>query len=354
MADEREVILVVDDTAENIDILVSILEDRYIVKATRSGEQALKFLQKDPKPDMVLLDIMMPGMDGYEVCRHMKKDPRTADIPVIFITALSEYEDEEKGLDLGAVDYITKPINPAITKMRIKTHLSLHNQNRELEKKVEERTTELNETRLSIIRQLGRAAEFKDNETGLHVIRMSHYTRLIAESMVGGPNEWTDLIFQASPMHDVGKIGIPDHIMLKPGRLDDEEFSMMRQHPRFGAEIIGQHKSKLLVLAREIALTHHEKFDGSGYPNGLAGEEIPISGRISAVADVFDALMSKRPYKDPWPIDRTLAYMKENTNKHFDPLVVEHFFKVLPEILKISQQFADTVECIEGHTDIVS
>lgn len=351
MSDEREVILVVDDTPENIDILISALEDRYIVKATRSGEQALKLLQKDPKPDMVLLDIMMPGMDGYEVCRQMKSEPRTADIPVIFITALNDYEDEEKGLDLGAVDYITKPINPAITKMRIKTHLSLHNQNRELENKVEERTAELNETRLSIIRQLGRAAEFKDNETGLHVIRMSHYTRLIAESLVGEANEWTDLMFQASPMHDVGKIGISDKIMLKPGKLEADEFNIMKQHPKFGAEIIGKHQSKLLILAREIALTHHEKFDGSGYPNGLVGEEIPISGRISAVADVFDALMSKRPYKEPWPVDRTLEYMKENSGKHFDPVVVEHFFKVLPEILKISQEFADTVECIEGNAD---
>ncbi len=342
MSDEKQVILVVDDTPENIDILDAVLHDIYTVKAVRSGKQALNLLKKDPKPDMVLLDIMMPEMNGYEVCRQMKKDPRTADIPIIFITALSDREDEKKGLNLGAVDYITKPINPSITKVRIKTHLSLHNQNLELEKKVQERIKELNETRLSIIRQLGRAAEFKDNETGLHIIRMSHYASLIAESMSGGPNEWTNLMFQAAPLHDVGKIGIPDKIMLKPGKLDDDEFRLMQKHPLYGAEIIGEHEAKLLILAKEIALTHHEKFDGSGYPHGLAGEDIPISGRIVAIADVFDALMSKRPYKEAWTIEKTLAYIKENSNKHFDPVVVEHFLKVLPEILKINEKFAET------------
>lgn len=349
MSDEQQVILVVDDTPANIDILGSILRDTYKVKAARNGEQALKILRKDPTIDMVLLDIMMPGMDGYEVCRQMKMDPRTVHIPVIFITALHDQEDEKKGLDLGAVDYITKPINPAITKVRINTHLALYDQNRELEKKVQERTKELNDTRLSIIRRLGRAAEFKDNETGLHIIRMSHYTRLIAESMSGGPNEWTNLMFQAAPMHDVGKIGIPDRIILKPSKLDDDEYHLMRQHPKFGAEIIGNHESKLLTLAKEIALTHHERFDGSGYPYGLAGEDIPMSGRIVALADVFDALMSKRPYKEAWTIEATLTYIQENANIHFDPLIVDHFLKVLPEILKINEQFAETTGELENN-----
>ncbi len=344
MPDRQEIILVVDDTPENIEILREILHHSYVIKAARSGEQALKILEKDPKPDMVLLDIMMPEMDGYEVCRRMKKNPLTAPIPVIFISALSDKSDEQKGLNLGAVDYITKPINPAITQARIKTHLSLYDQNRELEKKVRERTKEIDESRLSIIRQLGRAAEFKDNETGLHVIRMSHYTRLIAESMAGEANEWSHLLFQAAPMHDVGKIGIPDRIILKPGKLDDEEWSFMQKHPQFGAEIIGEHESKLLMLAKEIALTHHEKFDGSGYPHGLAGEDIPISGRIVAIADVFDALSSERPYKKAWPLEEILAFIKGQSGLHFDPDIVEHFYKVLPEILKVKERFSETEE----------
>lgn len=341
MSAEKQTLLIVDDTPGNIDLLSHILNDTYKVKAAVNGEQALKLLRKDSKVDMILLDIMMPGMDGYEVCRRIKKEPMIAHIPVIFVTALNAQEDEKKGLELGAVDYITKPINPAITKARIRTHLALHDQNRELEHKVAARTKELQETRLAIIRQLGRAAEFKDNETGLHIIRMSHYARLIAESVVGEANAWTDLLYQAVPMHDVGKIGIPDHVLLKTGKLDEAEWVLMRQHPIFGGEIIGEHDSKLLRMAREVALYHHEKWDGSGYPFGLRGEAIPLSARIAALADVFDALTTKRPYKEAWSVEEAVALVDESSGSHFDPMVAEHFRKVLPAILEIKLEFAE-------------
>lgn len=344
MQDHRQTLLIVDDTPANIDLLTNILHDDYKVKAALNGMQALKILQKQGKVDMILLDIMMPEMNGYDVCKAIKEDPATADIPVIFISALSEQEDERKGLELGAVDYITKPINPAITKRRIQTHLALYDQTRELERMVEARTRELHESRLAIIRQLGRAAEFKDNETGLHVIRMSHYARLIAESMSGGANEWTDLIFQAAPMHDIGKIGIPDGVLLKPGKLDDTEWELMKRHPEFGAEIIGKHDSKLLQLAREVALCHHEKWNGSGYPSGLSGEAIPLSGRIAAIADVFDALTTERPYKKAWSVEQAVALIDESVAEHFDPVVVEHFHRVLPEMLEIMDRFSEADE----------
>jgi putative two-component system response regulator len=283
---------------------------------------------------------MMPGIDGYEVCRRLKTNITTRKIPVIFLTAKSEVEDEAKGLELGAVDYITKPISLPIVQARVKTHLALYDQNRTLEEKVIQRTVELNDTRLEIIRRLGRAAEYKDNETGLHVIRMSHYSRLIA--LTSGMSEIeADLLLNASPMHDIGKIGIPDRILLKPGKLNDEEWKIMRQHPAFGAEIIGKHNSELLKEARVVARTHHEKWNGKGYPAGIKEEEIPASGRIVAIADVFDALTSKRPYKQPWPVEKAVDLIKEESGQHFDPKLVPAFLEAIPEILKIKEQYAE-------------
>lgn len=342
MNDKKQTILIVDDTPENITLLSNLLKPDYHVRAALNGERALQIVGNDPKPDMILLDIMMPGLDGYEVCRRLKNDPVTAAIPVIFVTAMSGDQDEEKGLALGAVDYLTKPIRPSITKARIKTHLSLYDQNRELEQRVAARTLELKETRLSIIRQLGRAAEYKDNETGLHVIRMSHYARLIAESYVGEANAWSELVFQAAPMHDIGKIGIPDRILLKPGKLDAEEWAFMKKHVLFGAKIIGDHDSKLLQMAKEIALHHHEKWDGSGYPSGLAGETISLSGRIAAIADVFDALTSDRPYKKAWSAEKAMEYLEQKRGSHFDSQMIGHFKQILPRALAIKDKFAET------------
>ncbi len=338
--DIRQTILVVDDTPENIDILSGILRQNYKVKAALNGERALKIANAEQQPDMVLLDIMMPGMDGYEVCRQLKANPRTRHIPIIFITTKDQQEDEENGFELGAVDYINKPITPAIVEARVKTHLALFNQNQTLEKKVAKRTEQLKSTQLQIIQRLGRAAEFKDDETGLHVIRMSHFTRLMAEAL-SDEKEWIDLIFHAAPMHDIGKIGIPDHVLLKPGKLDDEEWNIMRRHPKIGAEIIGDGDSRLLKMAQEIAYTHHEKWDGSGYPRRLKGEEIPLTGRIVAIADVFDALTSERPYKKAWDIEAAVKLIDDEAGKHFDPSLVAIFHSVLPEILDIKDQYAE-------------
>ncbi len=337
---EKQTILIVDDISDNIDVLSSVLRSQYKVKAALNGERALKISTGDSQPDMILLDIMMPEMDGYEVCRRLKENPATAKIPVIFVTAKNQEADEKRGLGLGAVDYITKPISPPLVLARVHTHLALYDQSRVLEQKVRERTLELQQTRQEIIRRLGRAAEFKDNETGLHVIRMSHYTRLIAEAVECG-DEWSNLVYNAAPMHDIGKIGIPDKILLKPGKLDDEEWKLMYQHPEFGATIIGEHNSDLLKMSREIALAHHEKWDGSGYPYGLKGEEIVLAARIVAIADVFDALTTERPYKKAWEVDDAVKLINENAGSHFDPGMVPLFNKVLPEILAIKQQYEE-------------
>ena len=337
---DKQIVLVVDDTPDNIDVMSGILRPDYKVKAALSGAKALKIASGVPKPEIILLDVMMPEMDGYEVCKRLKADPTTADIPIIFVTAMSAEVDETHGLDLGAVDYITKPVRPSIVKARIKTHLALYDQNRHLEKTVHERTEDLINTQLEIIRRLGRAAEFKDNETGLHVIRMSHYSRLIAESL-DVSDKWANLVFNAAPMHDIGKIGIPDSILLKPGKLDDQEWELMRKHPEFGAHIIGEHESELLTMAREIALAHHEKWNGSGYPYGLKGEDIPLSARVIAIADVFDALTTERPYKKAWSAKDAVALIDKESGQHFDPSLVSVFHEVMPEILDIKEQYAE-------------
>ena len=340
MSIEKQIVLVVDDTPENIAVLSGVLRPEYQVKAAPNGELALKIAAQEPTPDIILLDIMMPGIDGYEVCRRLKADPQTRAIPVIFVTAKAEIEDEAKGLELGAADYITKPISPPIVRARVQTQLALYDQNRQLERKVRERTRELLETRLEIIRRLGRAAEYKDNETGLHVIRMSHYSRLIAEAL-DVSEDWVELILNASPMHDIGKIGIPDHILLKPGKLNAEEWLEMRRHPLYGAEIIGEHSSELMQVSREIALSHHERWDGSGYPYGIEGDAIPLTGRIVAIADVFDALTTVRPYKQAWPVEDAVKLIESEAGKHFDPRLVRLFKQVLPQILKIKEQYEE-------------
>ncbi len=342
MADllSKQTILVVDDATENIDILSGVLADDYRIRVATSGEKAIKIVYSDDPPDLVLLDIMMPGLSGYETCRRIKANPDRQRIPIIFVTAMSSVEDERLGLEIGAVDYITKPISPPIVKARVRTHLALYDQTRELERMVRQRTEELLVSRQQIIRRLGRAAEYKDNETGNHVLRMAHYARLIAEAHGLGKMA-TDTIFNTAPMHDIGKIGIPDAILLKPGKLDAGEWKIMQQHPVMGAEIIGRHDNDLLESARIIALTHHERWDGSGYPNRLKGEEIPLAGRIVAIADVFDALISVRSYKPAYTVEDSLAMMDAETGRHFDPALMAAFRKALPDILHIKELYAD-------------
>ena len=338
---KTQTILLVDDTPFNLQILEGVLEDAYQVRLAGSGEEALQAAATEPAPDLVLLDVHMPGMDGFEVCRRLKSDPRTRALPVIFVTAAGEVEDERRGFDVGGVDYIVKPVRAPIVRARVRTQLALADQNHELERKVQERTLELNETRLQIIQRLGRAAEYKDNETGMHVLRMSYYSRAIARAL-DLPSAEVETLLHAAPMHDIGKIGIPDHILLKPGKLDDSEWALMREHPQIGAGILGKHASPLLETARIVALTHHERWDGSGYPHRLQGEQIPLVGRIVALADVFDALTTERPYKKAWPVEQALATIRSERGRHFDPRIADAFFGVVPEILRIQQQYAET------------
>lgn len=337
---DKPTILVVDDIPDNIHTLSGVLSSDFKIKAATNGQKALQIAAGSPKPHLILLDIMMPEMDGYEVCEKLKSNPYTAEIPIIFVTAKAEVVDEEKGFMMGAVDYITKPISPPIVKARVKTHIALHNQNLDLAEQVKERTQQLEQSRLEIIQRLGRAAEYKDNETGMHVVRMSHYSRILAEQL-DVSKRWVELIFHASPMHDIGKIGIPDRVLRKPGKLDNEEWDVMQQHVQIGGDIIGDSDSALLKLAQEIALYHHEKWDGSGYPHKLKGEDIPLSARIVAIADVFDALTSERPYKKAWPVEKAIGLIEEEAGKHFDPDLVPIFISKLDEMLEIRDSFKD-------------
>jgi putative two-component system response regulator len=324
----KPTLLLVDDEPVNLRVLKQLLAADYQLIFAKSGEEALK-LATSRQPNLILLDIMMPGMTGFDVCRHLKDEASTKHIPVIFVTALNDEHDEAEGFNVGAVDYITKPISSAIVKARVKTHLSLV------------QSDELLESRLQVVQRLGRAAEYKDNETGMHVMRMSHFSKVLALAY-GLTEKQAEILLHAAPMHDIGKIGIADSIMLKPGKLTDEEFATMKAHPEIGAEIIGDcGDSLLLKVAKSVSLTHHEKWDGTGYPKGLAGEDIPIEGRICAIADVFDALTSKRPYKEAWSIEKTVDFLQSQKGKHFEPKLVDLLIENLPQILEIKATFKD-------------
>jgi len=339
---EKWTILTVDDEPINREVIKHILKNHYNLLFAENGLKALA-LATGSLPDLILLDVMMPEINGYQTCRALKKDPRTRNIPVIFVTAMADIEDEKTGLEIGAADYITKPISPPILKARIATHLSLYNQNRILDARVKERTIELNDTRLEIIQRLGRASEYKDDETGLHILRMSHYTRLLAEA-IGLPEIEVDCLYNAAPMHDIGKIGIPDRILQKTAALSKDEWLIMRRHPKIGAEIIGHNPTPLLQMARVIALSHHERWNGSGYPRRLQGETIPIEGRIVAVADVFDALTSKRPYKEAWPVSNAMEYFRKEAGNLFDPYLISRFIKIIDSIIAVKERLSDHPE----------
>ncbi|MGB1198074.1 MAG: HD domain-containing phosphohydrolase [Thalassotalea sp.] len=327
MDNTQPTILIVDDEPANLRVLKQILHQDYHLIFAKSGSEAIR-LSHSKSPNLILLDIMMPDITGLDVCKQLKAEQVTAKIPIIFVTALSDQADEAQGLELGAVDYITKPVSAAVVKARVATHLSLV------------QADELKRTRLQIIQRLGHAAEYKDNETGMHVMRMSHYSKVIALAY-GFCEQQADNLLHAAPMHDLGKIGIADSIMLKPGKLTDEEFEIMKTHPQIGADILGEDDSDLITLAKTVALTHHEKWNGTGYPKGLAAQEIPIEGRIVALADVFDALTSVRPYKDAWSIEQAMAFIQEQSGVHFDPDLVTIFQQVLPQILTIKERWQD-------------
>lgn len=329
-------LLLVDDETIMTDILTSILKERYRILVAHDGGGAMR-LAREGAADLVLLDVMMPVMSGFEVCRALKEDPRTSGLPVIFLTGQDDAVAETLGFRLGAVDYITKPFNPEGVKARIATHLALANQQRHLELLVRQRTRELEEQGREIIHGLGRASELRDCETGQHVARVSNYAYLIARS-AGLPPEQAELIRTVAPLHDVGKIGVPDHILLKPGAPTPEEWIIIKSHCELGYRIIGEHDDELLRTAALCAYSHHERWDGSGYPRGLKGEAIPLVARILAVADVFDALTCERPYKLAWPFDAAVAEVTAGSGSQFDPFIIDAFVNALPRIERVRQE----------------
>ncbi|HHZ69520.1 MAG TPA: response regulator [Methylococcaceae bacterium] len=340
MKDEATV-LVVDDAIENIMIIEALLEQEYCILSAENGQRAIDICLSSPPPDLILLDVMMPGLNGFEVCRRLKSDPRSAKIPVIFVTSYSDKEAEAQGFKEGAVDFIPKPIDNNVLNSRVKTHINLSKTERFLETKVQQRTEELMQTQSEVLYALGRAGEFKDNDTGAHVYRMSHFAKIIASKVIQN-KEWLDSLLIASPIHDIGKIGIPDAILLKEGPLDIEEWKIMKTHPQVGNQIIGdQNRSEVMSLAKEITLGHHEKWDGSGYPLGLKGEDIPFSARVVALADVFDALTSERPYKKAWSVDQAVKHIDESFGQHFDPILAKPFHEALSEMLVVKEAFKD-------------
>lgn len=370
----RQTVLIVDDTPQNITVLGELLHPHYAVRAANSGERALRAAHSDPRPDIILLDVMMPGMDGYEVLQRLHAEKETRDIPVIFVTAMDSAESEERGLELGAVDYITKPIKPAIVLARVRAHLELKhardrlaNQNEWLEREVARRMSENLLVQDLSMRALACLAEARDTDTGHHILRTQAYVDILAhqlehherfaDALADGR---LDMVVKAAPLHDLGKVGIPDAILLKPGRLTPEEFEVMKTHAAIGADAISQAMRDALAaaddnmaaqapgafaflqVAREIALSHHEKWDGSGYPAGLAGDTIPAAGRLMALADVFDALTCTRVYKKPMPIDQASQIITDGRGTHFDPDVVDAYLACRERFAEIATRFADS------------
>ncbi len=358
----KPVILIVDDTPDNLMLLAELLQGDYTVKAANNGEKALRIVETGPQPDLILLDIMMPGLSGHDVARQLKASTHTRDIPIIFLTALAGTGDETQGLALGAADYITKPISPPIVLARVATQLKvkaaadfLRDQNAYLEQEVERRTREVTAIQDVTIHAMASLAETRDNETGNHIRRTQHYVKVLAEHLRQHPRfrHYLDdaaikMLFTSAPLHDIGKIGIPDRILLKPGRFTPDEFEIMKEHPRLGRDAIAAAEAALgmavpfLQVAKEIAYGHQEKWDGSGYPEGLAGDAIPISARLMAVADVYDALISRRVYKDGMPHAVAVKIIVEGRGQHFDPDICDAFVACLPAFEAIAARFHDS------------
>ena len=343
-------ILIVDDQPANVTLIEKMLDiDGYNNVISTTDPTQVEAIYLEQNSDLVLLDLNMPVMDGYQVLAKIREvDPDYP--PIIVLTAQIDRESRIKALDLGARDFLAKPFDRVELMTRIRNMLevrimttAMKNQNKILDGMVKERTKELNDTRLEVIRRLGRAAEYRDDMTGFHIIRMSRYSQLLALA-AGMDEDEAERLLNASPMHDIGKIGIPDNVLLKPGKLDADEWKIMQTHVNIGVEILSGSDSELMDMAAEVAQNHHEKWDGSGYPNGLAGEDIPLTGRVVAVADVFDALTTERPYKKAWPVEEAIEFLKSQSGKHFEPRLVELFIDILPDILIVRKQYSESNE----------
>ncbi len=362
MALAQATILIVDDVPDNLAVLGELLrQSGYQVKVANSGRAALRFAAQLPRPDLILLDVMMPEMDGYQVLLALRDNPVTRDIPVMFLTALDASHDEQRGLDMGAADYISKPIRPSVVLARVRTQLEakqardlLRGQNSFLEAEVARRMAENELIQAISIRALARLAEIRDPETGNHILRTQAYVELLARRLQSHPrfaatlsDDYIKLLARSAPLHDIGKVGIPDAILQKPGKLDAEEWEIMKTHARLGAEAIEQadldseKQLAFLTLAREIARWHHERWDGAGYPDGLQGEAIPVSARLMALADVCDALISPRVYKAPIPLAQACEIMRTGRGSHFDPDACDAFLDVFEQMGEIARSHMD-------------
>jgi putative two-component system response regulator len=359
MTETHATLLIVDDSPENLGVLSELLRPQYRVLAATSGERCLRVANGLQKPDLILLDVNMPGTDGYAVLARLRENPATRDIPVIFLTALAEAGDEERGLQFGAADYITKPIKPAVVLARVRTQLEakqardwLKDQNAILEVEVARRMAENDLTQQVSIRVLAHLAEMRDSETGKHILRTQGYVQRLAIGLRQHPRfvadlseRYIDLLTRSAPLHDIGKVGIPDYILLKAGKFTPDEWAIMQTHSKLGSDAIEQAERdvesplEFLALAKEIAHWHHEKWDGSGYPDGLAGEAIPFSARLMAVADVFDALITPRPYKPALPYAKARDIFAAGRGKHFDPNVVDAFLDGFDDFVAIAERY---------------
>ena len=364
---EKTTVLVVDDSPDNLSLISGLLKDIYRLKVANNGEKAIKIAQADTKPDLILLDVMMPGLSGYEVCQTLKADPATCHIPIIFLTAMAGADDEKKGLELGGSDYITKPISPPILLARVKTQLQnkaaadfLRDKNDYLEKEVAERTKEVMAIQDVTILSMASLAETRDSDTGNHIRRTQYYVLALANRLQSYArfsefltNENIRLLFKSAPLHDIGKVGIPDRILLKPGKLDHDEFEIMKTHTTLGRDALANAEKSLgtdvafLKMAKEIAYSHQEKWDGSGYPEGISGDDIPISARLMAVADVYDALICRRIYKEGMPHEKACKIIQEGSGSHFDPDIVDAFVHIHEEFKAIAERYADSDSALE-------
>ena len=370
----RPTVLVVDDTPENLELMQALLRDSYKVKGANNGARGLQIANSDAPPDLILLDIMMPGMDGYEVCERLKSDAKTRDIPVVFLTAKADQADEEKGFALGAVDYITKPISPPIVLARVKAHLALKtaadflkDKTNFLESEVSRRTREVSTIQDVTVMAMAALAETRGADTTNHIRRVQHYVRALAWKLSAHPRYRSYLtvaritmLFKSVPLHDIGKVGIPDSILLKPSRLTPDEFDIMKTHTTLGRDAIATAEQAVgaqipfLDMAKEIAYCHQEKWDGSGYPQGLAGEQIPIAARLMAIADMYDALITQRVYRDPVSHDEAVRIVDSCRGNHFDPDVVDAFMEVKEQFQAIAMTYADTAADVRRRAEMVN
>ena len=343
--ERRPIVLVVDDVEDVRNLFRVALKKDYTVKLAATGEQALLAADTDPLPDLILLDVDMPPPNGFEVCAQLKANPALAHIPVIFVSARSDSEDQARGLALGAIDYIPKPFSAPLVLARVRNHLALGDQRRALEEQVAQRTEELRETRLQLIRRLARALEHREGGLTNRVVRVSHYVKLLATGL-GANAKTAELLFEAAPLYDIGKIAVPDHVLRKTDALNEAEWQEIRRHPEIGAEIIGEHRDPLLAAARQMTLGHHERWDGKGYPTGLAGEAIPLAARLAGLADAFEAMTATQRHRSPLPTAEAAERIVADSGTHFDPRVVAAFQKALPAFEKVRQGFRDELEGI--------